>query len=526
MRPRTRALLLLVCACTGTIETPEPHVVVPPVVTVTVPAGGETCSELGLPGAPVPMRRLNRTHVEQTVHQVLGIDVALPVTDERLFTYRSNVSSPVDSQQVQGYFDWAEAVVKKVSLAPCTASGCETWLFDELAPRFFRRPLDPEQRARYRGLFEAGTAQGRSRLEGAQWVLEAMLQSPSFLYLDEPTSDEGLLDGYAVAARLALMLWGHNPDDWLLGLAATGRLSTAEGVRQTARKMLRDPRSERGLEAFVSQWLELERLEQVNARPDLVALGTPLLTAMAREPVDTFRLSTLQGDGLAALLTTPRTAAAPALVAYYGPDALSTVDGVTQLNPLRRAGLLTSPGVMASLAHAESTSPTLRGYAVLANLMCKPPPPPPAGVNVNLPPPVPGLTTRQRLERHFSDESCGSCHRAMDGMGFAFEHFDALGKWRDTEGGMAIDDSSSFKMGGEQITIHGSIELSKMLAGRREVAECFARQWTRYATGIPEQAPVACYMRELADGVLQSNGLERLILSLASSEYVRRGAAQ
>ncbi len=508
------------CACTGTIVTPPPTNdpfdpgATPPVECPQV----ET-----LPGAPVPMRRLNRAHVELTVRDVLGVTASLPVTDERLFTYRSNVSSSVDSQTVQAYFDWAEAVVAQVSLAPCTPEHCEAWLFDELAPRFFRRPLEGEQRARYESLYQAGLAQGGTEQEGAQWVLEALLQSPSFLYLDEPTDKAGFLDDYGVAARLSLMLWGENPDGTLLQLAAAGELHTREQVIAVTRSMLRDPKSRAGLEAFVSQWLDLERLHQTNARPDLVALGPALLDAMAAEPVDAFRLAAVTRGGLDELLTTPRTQAAPVLVRYYGAEALSTVGGVTTLDPTRRFGLLTSPGVMASLAHADSTSPTLRGYAVLANLMCKPPPPPPAGVNVTLPPPMPGATTRQRLELHFSDATCGSCHRSMDGMGFSFEHYDALGRWRDKEGGKDIDDSASFKLGADDLTIHGAGELSALLASRPEVSECFVRQWTRYATGIPEQAPLACFMKELAGSVFTPGGLERVIVGLAASEYVRKG---
>lgn len=206
---RAPLLVTALCACTGTIATPAP--VIDPFDPGT-PAPLDCPQAETLPGAPVPMRRLNHAHVELTVRDVLGVSAALPVTDERLFTYRSNVSASVDSQTVQAYFDWAEGVVSQVSLAPCTPEHCEAWLFDELAPRLFRRPLEGEQRDRYVALYQAGLAQGGTPREGAQWVLESMLQSPSFLYLDEPTSKDGYLDGYGVATRLSLMLWGKNPD--------------------------------------------------------------------------------------------------------------------------------------------------------------------------------------------------------------------------------------------------------------------------------------------------------------------------
>lgn len=521
MRPASLIALAALTACTGSIFSPPPPIVDPG---EPVPDPCEGTEGQRLPPAPVPMRRLNRAHVEQTVRSVLGVSVALPVSDERLFTYRSNVSASVDSQTVQAYLDWAEAVVAQVPFTQCAAAAsCQTWLFDELAPRFFRRPLEAEQRARYVALYQSGVAQGGAPRDGAQFVLEALLQSPSFLYLDEPTDPAGFLDGYGVASRLSLMLWGENPDAALLAKAAAGQLATTEQVAATARELLADPKSRVGLEAFVSQWLDLERLHQTNARPDLAALGSELVAAMASEPVDVFRLATVDGQGLTNLFSTRRTKAAPVLVQYYGAEALSTVDGITSLDPARRFGLLTSAGVMAALAHADAASPTLRGYAVLANLMCKPPPPPPAGVSVTLPPAMPGATTRQRLELHFSDTSCASCHRSMDGMGFTFEHYDALGKWRDLEAGKPIDDSATFKLGSTEFTVHGAGELSALLASRAEVSQCFVRQWTRYATGIPEQAPVACYMNRLARDVTTPGGLERFIVTLAASDYVRRG---
>ena len=135
----------------------------------------------------------------------------------------------------------------------------------------------------------------------------------------------------------------------------------------------------------------------------------------------------------------------------YGDDIVSSSADERALDPARRAGILSLPGVMAALSHAEATSPTLRGYAVLSSFLCAPPPPPPAGVNVTLPEVGPDASSRERLEAHFSDPSCGSCHRSMDGLGFAFESIDWLGRSRDEEHGRAIEDASMFVLGGEEV---------------------------------------------------------------------------
>jgi len=514
---RLALLLAVVSACTGVIATPPPA---PPLE----PPPPEPCLVPDpLPGAPVPLRRLNRAHVEQTVRDVLGVDEALAVSDERLFTYRSNISTSVDDAAVQAYFEFTERVAAQINVARCsTDASCQAWLFDDVARRLFRRPLEGEQRARYVALYQQGRAAGGTLDVGAQWALQAMLQSPAFLYVDEPVNAEGRLDGYAVATRLALMLYGANPDEALLAAAAAGELDTAGGVRTQVRAMIQDPRCAHGLHAFVTQWLELEKLHHTDSRPDLLALGRPVLTALEQEPVEVVRTAIASRMSLGALLTTTRTVTLPALVPLYGADVRSSSGGVTELDPARRKGLLSLPGVMAALAHAGVTSPTVRGFAILSSVVCQPPQPPPAGVNATVPPVTPGSTTRQRLETHFTDPACGACHRAMDGIGFTFEHYDPAGRWRDLDNGQPIDDRAEFHLAGKAVSVDGAGELADALAASGPISECFARHWTRYATGVPDRPELRCFVRSLGERGAVS--LEDLIVELAASDYVRKGA--
>lgn len=530
--------LAVAVACTGRIEMPPDLPMLPgqPGEPNTPEIPGqpdpepqpEVCEVPNpLPSAPVPMRRLTVSHVEQAVKDALGVGLALGgVPDERLFTFKSNISAPVDDSAINAYFDYAEKVSEQASYAKCTAAAaCKTWLLDDVGPKLFRRPLEGELRTRYGALFDKGLAQGGTPVEGAKWLVQAMLQSPAFLYFDEPKAADGLLDGYAVATRLAQMFWGTNPDAALLAAAKAGELSTPEGVRAQAAKMVDDARSAHGFEVFVSQWLDLERLHSLDARPDLVKLGAPALAALEAEPVEVFRLAIKNQGSLGALFTAPRTVPLAALSTLYGTDIVSTTATETTLDPARRAGLLTLPGVMASLSHAGATSPTLRGHAILSSILCTPPAPPPAGVSVTLPETDPNASTRERLEAHFSDPSCASCHKTMDGMGFAFEHYDAVGAWRDLDKGKTIDDRSEFFLNGTEVKVKGAIELSKVLGGRAEVRECFTKQWTRYATGIPEKPIAKCFLRDLSKKLESAGGMRELMVELAASEYVRKGAA-
>ena len=487
-------------------------------------------------GAPVPMRRLTQEQVERTVRDVLGLSAAdvLSVPDERLFTYRSNISSAVDVTMARGYLDFAEQSAARADVSRCavtveglpaSTADCLAWLLDDVGFRFFRRPLDDAERARYGALFDTGAGIDGPE-EGARWVLQALMQSPTFLYLDEATREDGTLDDHALAARLSLALWGSAPDRALLERAGRGELATPEQVRAEAERMLDDPRSEGGITDFVDQWLELHRLDSATVRPDVAALGSGTIHALRSEPALFLRSVLTSGGGLTELLTSSETPQLPALAGIYGEDVVGSGERaggpVSELDPTRRAGILSLPGVQTALSHAEETSPTLRGYAVLAGFLCSPPGAPPAGVSVTLPPPVPGATTRERLELHFSDDTCAACHRSMDGIGFSFESYDWLGRSRDTEAGREIDDTGTFDLGGEEVTVDGPIELAQRMSETEQVAECVARQWTHYATGIPPTRDTNCLLDGMATDLRGDGGLREMVLAQVSSDWFRR----
>ena len=92
-----------------------------------------------------------------------------------------------------------------------------------------------------------------------------------------------------------------------------------------------------------------------------------------------------------------------------------------------RRGLLGKGSLLATSSQPGRTSPVIRGYWVLQNLLGTPPPPPPEDVpdlpaneadaagNTAIP------TMRQQMERHRADPACSGCHMLMDPIGFALE---------------------------------------------------------------------------------------------------------
>ncbi|MCA9601693.1 MAG: DUF1592 domain-containing protein [Polyangiales bacterium] len=479
------------------------------------------CDSTGTIGAPVPVRRLTATQVERTALAVLGANAKLQVSDEKLATaFRSNVSSSLDATSARGYLNFAESVSASADMSACTPTGCLAWLLDEVAPGLFRRPLEADERTRYTALFEAGED------EGARWVIEALLQSPVFLYVDEVATEDGLLDDRTIATRLALVLWGQNPDATLIQKATNGELRSADAIAAEAERMLKDPRSDGGLHDFVDQWLELARIEDAEARPDLAALGKDVTDALRREPVAFVAEVLHGGGGIVELLRSTSSVRSDALADIYGDDILSTSEDRVELDPAHRSGVLTLPGVMAALAHANVTSPTVRGHTILGSVLCNPPPPPPAGLDVTLPEPTPGESTRQRLEKHFSDDTCGACHRSMDGVGFAFENFDWFGKYRTDDSGVPVESASDFMVNGQSFSVADAVDFTEALADNRLASKCVAKQWVRYATGIPENTSTACLVEQMATDLHSDEGLRTMMLTYVTSDWFRRASPE
>jgi hypothetical protein len=191
------------------------------------------------------------------------------------------------------------------------------------------------------------------------------------------------------------------------------------------------------------------------------------------------------------------------------------------LDPAQRAGILTRAGFLTVTGATDGSHPIKRGIKIYRELMCRQLIPPPG---VEIPPPEPasaGGTTRERFARHAENE-CATCHLVIDPLGFAFERYDGIGRYRDMDNGAPVDSSSSTTLDGVAVSFNDAVGLSQALAASAEVQGCFAKQWTRYALDRLEvdldQASIAG-----ATQVFTQNGLSirSLIAALATSRSFR-----
>lgn len=502
-----------------------------------------------------PLRRLTRSQYNHAVRDLLGLDVdaaaAFPA-DEKIGPFRSNAVAPVSSLQVEQYMDaaesLAEAAVEEIEqILPCQPDvmgeeACADEFVEVFGRRALRRPLEAAEREIFRGIYEQGVEDSGFE-EGIRMVVQAMLQSPYFLYHVElgqvefgegesaDEADEGdeliPLTSYELASRLSFFLWDSIPDQALLDLAASSALSDPEALREQAGRMLDDPRAREAVGSFHLQWLGLDDLELLEKDPErFPQFDEQLVAAMQRETVDFTNWVVFEGDGrLETLLTSPTSIIDGPLFELYGVErpAGHTAGDLVELPPEQRAGILTHASLLAKNAHVDQSSPVHRGVTVRENFLCQILPTPPPDVDDVPPDPSPDATTRERFAEHTKNPECAGCHQLIDGIGFGFESYDAIGAFRTFEGDLPVDASGELLGAGDADgPFDGAIELAHRLAGSEDVQRCVSQQWMNFALGRVPGVDDACSI-DLTHEAFVAAGYDvrELLLAIVSSDAFR-----
>ena len=339
---------------------------------------------------------------------------------------------------------------------PDEDDACARRILRKLLRRAYRRPVTE---ADLRGPFElyrAARATGGFEA-GVEMALAAVLVSPEFLFRieqDPPGAAAGAayrLDDLALASRLSFFLWSSIPDDELLAAAERGELGDPRGLERQVRRMLADPRSRNLVTNFAAQWLHLRNLDAIAPDMRIFPDFDDNLRQAFRQETEMLVDSVMREDrSVLDLLRADYTFVNERLAKHYGiPHVYGSrfrrvdFDGGEDHAP--RGGLLRHGSILLVTSYATRTSPVIRGKWILDNVLGVPPPPPP--------PDVPELeetgagarapSMRERLAGHRANPACASCHRLMDPVGFAFENYDAVGRWRATDGGAPIDASGT-----------------------------------------------------------------------------------
>ena len=491
------------------------------------------------------VRRLDHREYQQSVEALLGAPVELPVAfapDNVIDGYTNNAAAlTVSGLLADQYREAAESMADRVvadlaAFVPCDpaagdAAGADQCITD-FGRRAFRRPLTDAEKKRYAAL-HAEVAADDGFAEGIRWTVAAILQSPGFLYrteLGEATGDGTYaLTPHELASELSYLIVGAPPDDALDARADDGTLADPEVLAAEAERLLADPRAEANVLRFFDEWLGLGRLPLVTRDPMLFPGLTPAIRdAMAGETHRFIADLFAQGGTLPDLLTASHSYMTPELAAYYGeaggageadPEGFRRVDKSFGTG----AGILAHGALLTTYALPTSSSPIHRGKLVRERLLCQHMPPPPPSINASPPPVDPALSTRERYAQHSADATCAGCHQLIDPIGFAFEHFDAAGRYRDLDGTHPIDDSGEIlHSASSDAAFQGVDGLAAALAQSDEVHACYVDQWSRFALGSAAPGDLACVHDDLVAAFQDAGGrLDALVLALVGAPSFR-----
>lgn len=495
--------------------------------------------------APAFMRRLAHDEYRNTVADLLGDGLPDPTVgfpDEPVVLGYDNNREAISISDVlvERYRDAAEAYAAAVvddptrrqAVVGCDAAedGCLEGFVRGFGRRAYRRPLADDEVDALVSLGHGAMAQDSEPELGTRIVLEAMLQSPSFLYrvelgVEDPADPEArVLTGYEVATRLSYLVLASTPTDALLDAAEAGQLADADGIEAALVELLADPRAPERLARFYAQWLDLVELPKVTrTAEDFPAWSDGLRDAMEEEVHHLVREHLLGGGDLLDVLVDDRAWVDAELAGLYGLPAPGEGFGEVTLDPAsERVGLLTTAAILTVTGREGVTTPIRRGKFMREALLCQTMPPPPPDIPM-VPAPVVGESERERLERHRQDPACAGCHDLLEPLGFGLARYDSIGALRTTdEEGQPISAAGSFD-GASEPSFDGAAELSAALRERPEVSACVVQQVHRYAYGRGETAADECALDGLVSE-FQASGrsFEALLVALVRSDAFRR----
>lgn len=382
---------------------------------------------------------------------------------------------------------------------------------ERFASRAWRRPVRSDELDRLLSLFTAYDAQGKSFERCVQVMVAAVLTSPNFLFRvedDRPPVDESgayWISEYELASRLSYFLWSSMPDEELLRLAHDGKLRSSLDT-QLAR-MVADPKADAFVKNFSGQWLQTRNLDVVAVDRKLFPTWSVELRNDLRRETELFFAHVLRENrSVLEFIDADYTFANERLAKHYG---LSGVTGGdfrrVALSDRSRGGVLSMGSVLLVTSNPTRTSPVKRGKFILENILGTPPPPPPPGAG-DLKDDEQSITAaslRERMQLHRRDPGCASCHNRMDPLGFGFENFDAVGRWRTQDGSFPIDASGVLPTGE---TFQGPAELKKiLLTGRDDFNRCLTEKMLTYALGRGLEYYDHCAVEEIAAAAAADN---------------------
>ncbi|MEN9580786.1 MAG: hypothetical protein RJA70_3795, partial [Pseudomonadota bacterium] len=421
-----------------------------------------------------------------------------------------------------------------------------------------RRPIETADSDALFAFFLDGKQEGFA--SGIEMVVAALLQHPMFIYRVETgapgsvVGQPGLrqLTGHELAQRLSYNLWGTLPDDELVAAAANSELSTPEGLRSHAERMLQDDRAAPMFADFIGQWLFLDHLGSVPKDATLHPTYTAEIPGLLKQELQLFLQDQVQNGGdLNSLFTANFGFLNERLAAFYGvPGVTGEAFVKTPMPPeAQRFGLMTFAGLLSvegtvqgvSLSGSARTYPIGRGRFIRERLACEtvPPPIPNATEEAGAKEAIDALNQQYGGGEHVpprvffekvtsTNPVCANCHGFLEPLGFALETFgaDGLARANDIDGSPALQAGNYASLGNQSTDLVGAIsgpaELGQKLAQSETVKACLADNLAQYTLGRRlKSEDFECLTGAAAPSAPGATQLKELYLGLVTSDLYR-----
>ncbi len=487
------------------------------------PGATKPCDAVNAPGSR--MFRLTRSQYGSTVKSLLGTNADVSaefLSDSSLTGYSTDVSElRASDRDVRDYQRAAETLAAELvatpallsKVVPCDLSSgadCVKRFIREFGTLAYRRPLETDETEVYFGLYQKAPtlfAKGTdAQKNGVAVVVEAMLQSPDFLYRLELGADDNpsptALRGWEVASRLSYMFLGSMPDAELRKAAAMGELDSVDGIKAQAQRLLSSAEGVQQALSFHQQWLRVDRYAAFKRDATKFPLYSSAVNSALKEETTRFVSEVVfnQKQGIGEMLSADYAFVNDVTAPIYGVTAPAPGTWAKTQLPDTRRGMLGQLGFLATNAYFDKTDIIHRGVFLHQKVLCTPLPAPSPDAAGKPEPAYSDMirTRREQVAAHTNTGSCNNCHQAINPAGFAFEQFNAVGEIQTQDRGQPIDASGTLTIDGVDTAFSNGLALTRTLSQSQQVNTCYATQWFRFGVGRPEGDGDQCQIAQVA----------------------------
>jgi len=502
----------------------------------------QACTD-GLGLAHARVWRLSDDQYLNAVRQLFGVTAGPHITAVEAVAEFTNLSelSLVNSSTVVAYQTAAKDIARQAvkshfdTFMSCgTGDACVQQFVRNRIARAFGRRLDDTEVSGYVDLYHKGLLE--SPQTGVRLMIEATLQSPSFLYRTElgtptPGGPKGqvALTPHEIATLLAFSLTNSVPDEALWQKADTGAIAKPDVYAAEVDRLLALPETKANLSQLAGYWLGLEKLKLTEKDTSKFPEFTPELKANMIKSAQLFVQDLLATGSVTDLVTSNKMFLNESMAAAFGIPGVTGADmkAVSVDLPERHNGILSQPGVLAAYSRPTRGDPVHRGLFAFYGLACggQVPAPPPNALTVAASFP-PDATERELAGLRAANATCNACHARFDPMGLVTERFDPIGRYRETDAsGKVIDQSSVFISLGPDLDgpVDGVASFTSKLVQGRRLSDCAAQSLATFTLGREVKDDMSCAVRDVKDAFAKTGKFQDFYKALITSPaFIKR----